>query len=157
MSDVHSSRSSLPILSLADDIAERTRDSVLLLGRIMLGWIFVQSGWGKVTNLHGFAAGMPKLGMPEIAGYIGGPLELAGGIAILLGLATRYATIAILIFTVVATFAVHAFWTYPAAQQPQQTIQFLKNLSIMGGLLVLFASGAGRMSVDNLLSRRQRA
>jgi putative oxidoreductase len=61
-----------------------------------------------------------------------------------------------LFFTVVASFSSHAYWSVPAAQRAGQSSSFWKNISIMGGLIVLFVSAAGRFSLDNLLFRKQR-
>lgn len=159
MSDVriHYSRSLHSLLAKLDGIANSSQDAVLLAGRVLLGWIFMQSGWGKLMNIQAFAAGLPKRGLPEFMGYIGAPVEFFGGVAILLGLGTRYAAIAILLFTIVATLSSHAYWTFPHEQQAQQNTQFFKNLSIMGGLILLFATGAGRISIDCLLRGKERA
>lgn len=159
MSDaqIHDPRSSHALLSKLDGIANCSQDAALLAGRVLLGWIFMQGGWAKLMNVQSFAAGLPRRGLPEFMGYIGAPVEFFGGVAILLGLGTRYAAIAILLFTIVATFSSHAYWTFPPEQQSQQATQFFKNLSIMGGLMLLFATGAGRASIDRLLRGKERA
>jgi putative oxidoreductase len=54
----------------------------------------------------------------------------------------------------VASFSSHAFWTYPEAQRAMQHTHFWKNMSIKGGFLLLFITGAGRYSVDYLLRKR---
>ena len=74
---------------------------------------------------------------------------------LLLGFATRYTTIVMLIFTIVAAFSSHAYWSAPEAQRVNQAIHFWKNVSIMGGIIVLFVSAAGRLSIDNWLRTRR--
>ncbi|HEY3244850.1 MAG TPA: hypothetical protein VGM03_16025 [Phycisphaerae bacterium] len=54
----------------------------------------------------------------------------------------------LLVFIVIATLKFHNFWTYPEAEQQNQMIHFLKNVAIMGGLLLLMAHGPGPISVD---------
>jgi putative oxidoreductase len=127
----------------------------LLVGRVLLGWIFVQSGWAKLWNMSGFAASMPRRGIPEFMGYIGAPVEFFGGLAILLGFGTRYAALLILLFTIVASFSTHAYWTFPEAQRGAQHTQFWKNTSMKGGLLLLFVVGAGRWALDWILFKRK--
>lgn len=127
----------------------------MLVGRVLLGWIFVQSGWAKLWNMSGFAASMPRRGIPEFMGYIGAPVEFFGGLAILLGFGTRYAALLILLFTIVASFSTHAYWTFPEAQRGAQHTQFWKNTSMKGGLLLLFVVGAGRWALDWILFKRK--
>jgi putative oxidoreductase len=51
-------------------IAAQWQDLLILLARVLLGWIFVMSGWGKLMNISGFAATMPRRGLPEFLGYV---------------------------------------------------------------------------------------
>ena len=84
-----------------------------------------------------------------------GSLEVAVGVALILGLATRYAAIVVFIFVLVATVIAHRYWTYPAEAQTAQFVQFTKNLAIMSGLLFVLVVGAGRFSVDAVLAKKQ--
>ena len=120
----------------------------------MLGWIFMQSGWRKLQDIPAFAATMPRRGLPEFMGYIAPPLEFIGGLAILAGIGTRYAALVILLFTIIATFSSHAYWSYPPAQQSSHASHFWKNVSMMGGILLLFVTAGGRLSLDWLLRRK---
>ncbi|WP_431855131.1 DoxX family protein [Azospirillum sp.] len=133
------------------------QDAALLVARVMLGAIFVQSGFGKLTNLAGFTEGLAKMGVPvpSVAGLVGACVEFFGGLAIVLGAWTWLAAILVAGFTVVATFLAHRFWDAPPEQRMMQNIQFMKNVAIVGGLLALLAAGAGRYSVDGLRRRRE--
>jgi putative oxidoreductase len=145
------------ILSRADGLAAVSQDFLLLLGRVLLGWIFVQSGWRKLMDIPGFVVTMPRRGLPDVLGYIAPPVEFFGGVLILLGLATRYTALLILLFTIIATFSSHRYWDFAdAAQRQQQHTQFWKNVSMMGGQVLLFVIGAGRYSLDRLLMRDRR-
>lgn len=140
--------SSHPYLSYTDGLASAWYDFVLLIGRILLGWIYVQSGWGKMSDIPGFAAKIANRGLPQFLGYMAAPVEFLGGLALLLGFATRYSALLVLLFTFVATLTSHAYWTFPEAQKAPQSTQFWKNVSMMGGLLILFATAGGRLSLD---------
>lgn len=133
-----------------DRTAVGSQDALLLLGRILLGAIFVQSGWGKLMNLAGFAASLEGQGLPFAFGLAiaGALVECFGGLAVVLGAWTRVAAFLVAGFTVVATLIAHRYWDYPPDGQAMQRIQFMKNLAIIGGFLTLIAAGAGRFSVD---------
>ena len=84
---------------------------------------------------------------------IGAVIEFFGGLALVLGAWTRPAAILVAGFTIAATLIAHRFWDVPTEQQAMQTIQFMKNLAIVGGLLGVVAAGAGRFSVDGFRQR----
>ena len=76
------------------------------------------------------------------------------GVTLILGFATRYAALLCLLFLIVGTALAHRYWEYPTAQVVAQYNNFIKNLAIFGGTLVLFVTGAGRFSVDQALSKK---
>jgi hypothetical protein len=81
--------------------------------------------------------------------YIAVPAEFFGGIALILGLATRYVVIVMIVFMLVATFSSHRYWEFTdAAVRRAQDSSFYKNLAMLGGFLFLFVAGSGRLSVD---------
>ena len=147
--------SSHPALSHLDSMATNQSDFLLLAGRILLGWIFLASGWAKINNIAGTTAYMAGLGLspPEACAYFASIVELVLGVALILGLATRYAGIAAFIWVLIATAIAHRYWTYPAAAQGAQYNNFLKNLAIMGGALYVFVYGAGSYSADAKLAK----
>jgi len=91
---------------------------------------------------------------PEIMAWFAGIVEVVLGAALILGIATRYSALAYFVWVVVATAIAHRYWTYPAVQQGGQYNNWLKNIAIMGGALYAFVAGAGRYSVDGMLSKR---
>jgi putative oxidoreductase len=121
-----------------------------LAGRILLALIFVESGWGKVTGFAGTVANMTAKGMPLTEFFAVGAIvvELGGGIALILGWHARWAALALFLFLIPATLIFHNFWAVDPAQVAGQTIHFLKNLCIMGGMLYVIAFGAGPASID---------
>jgi putative oxidoreductase len=147
--------SSHPALSGADGLAASTADIVLLIGRILLGWIFVRSGYGKIFNVEAVANSFPLRGLPPFLAYIAVPFEFFGGIALIFGLATRYVVLGFVIFMLVATFSSHRYWEFAdAAIRRNQDSSFYKNMAMLGGFFFLFVCGAGRLSVDSFLRRR---
>ena len=135
-------------------MTRNVQSAAALLGRLLLCAIFFESGFGKLTGWERTRQVMEARGMP--AAQLGLPVavvaELAGGLALLLGLRVRVGAVVLLAFLVPATFYFHNFWTYPAEQARGQMIHFFKNLAIMGGLLTVAAHGAGAWSLD---ARRQ--
>ncbi len=131
-------------------------DLILLLGRIALGAIFVKSGLQKLMALSAFAASLAGRGVPqsETWALIGATVEFVGGVLILTGFKTRYASLLMILFVIVATGISHRFWEYAEAARRLQESQFFKNLSIIGGFLLLFVTGSGRFGLDALLRRR---
>ena len=153
------SDSSHPLLSHTDDIAATTADAFLLIGRILIGWLFLVSSagiGGKLWNNAGFLGYLKNLGAPapEVSSWIGALVEFVIGAALILGIGTRYAALLCALFLIVATALAHRYWEYPAAQVVAQYNNFLKNLAVFGGALLIFAAGPGRFSVDRMLSKR---
>jgi len=135
----------------------KSDDVVLLLGRVALGAIFVKSGLQKLLALSVFAASLAQRGVPQSGMWavIGATVEFVGGILIITGFQTRYASLLMLLFVIVATGISHRFWEFADAARRTQESQFFKNVAIMGGFLLLFATGGGRFSLDALLKRRR--
>jgi putative oxidoreductase len=148
-------RSSLPALSHADRLAANTADIALLIGRILLGWIFVRSGYGKLFDIPGVAATFPPRGIPAFMAYISVPVEFFGGLALIFGLATRYVVMVMVVFMLVATFSTHRYWELTdAAARRAQDSNFYKNMAMLGGFFFAFICGAGRLSFDGWLRKR---
>lgn len=115
----------------------------------------MQSGWRKVMDVPGFVksslAGVP---FADVLGYVAAPIEFIGGVCIVLGLGTRYAALVIFVFTIAASLTSHRYWEFTGQAYRMQSTQFWKNVSMMGGLLLLFVTAGGRYSVDALLRRK---
>jgi len=129
----------------------------VLLGRVALGAIFVKSGLQKLMALSAFAASLASRGVPQssMLAVIGATVEFVGGIMIVTGFRARPASLLMILFVIVATGISHRYWEYAdtAARRAQES-QFFKNLSILGGFLLLYVCGPGRFSLDTLLRRR---
>lgn len=122
-----------------------------LAGRVLLALIFVISGLGKIPTWNQTAGYMSSRGMPLVPLFLIGAIciEVGGGLSVMLGFRPRIGAAALMVFLVPATLVFHNFWTYPPAEQQVQMAMFLKNLSILGGLLLVAAFGAGPASADS--------
>jgi putative oxidoreductase len=148
--------SSHSLLSWADGFATKSANILILLGRILLAWVFVGVAYGTIINFAGSLSYFTSLKLPAPALYtwVALVLELVISAGLILGIGTRYAAILIFVFVVVATAIAHRYWEYPAGpQQIGQYNNFLKNISIMGGALAIFVTGAGRFSLDHALTK----
>ncbi|WP_284338102.1 DoxX family protein [Comamonas sp. NoAH] len=130
-------------------------NTLALLGRVLMAWLFIPAGFSKIAGFNGAvgyaaSAGLP---MPEIGVAIGLLIELIGGVFLLIGFMTRPAAVLLALFTLVASFFFHAYWTLPADQASMQQLLFNKNIAVIGGLLGFAAFGAGALSVDAKRSR----
>jgi len=121
-----------------------------LAGRIALGLIFLWSGYGKLVNISGTVGYMNAYHLP-LAGvlvWLTVLLELIGAAMLFAGWKARWAALALAAFSLVSALIFHNFWAVPADQALNQTIHFMKNVAITGGLLQVFAFGAGRFALD---------
>jgi len=124
--------------------------SLTLLGRILLSLIFILSGIGKIGDWSGTASSMTAHGMSAVPLFLALAIlvEIGGGLSVLLGFKARWGALALICFLIPATVIFHNFWTFTGAEQRMQMISFLKNLAIVGGLLLLVLRGAGRPCID---------
>ena len=126
------------------------KDWTALLGRILLAGIFVISGFGKITGFEGTADHIASKGLPlpQVLTAIAILIEFGGGLAIVAGWKTRWAALAFIVFMIVITPIFHGYWAAPPDEVMNEQINFMKNVSILGGSLLLLAFGPGRYSVD---------
>ena len=131
---------------------------LLLAGRVLMGWIFVEAGWRKLMAMDPFIASLANRRVPyaSLLGWIGGAVEFFGGLALMLGFWTRCSALLMIVFVIVATLISHRYWelTDAAARRMQQS-HFAKNLTIIGGLVLMLVTGGGRLSWDGWRARRR--
>jgi len=120
-----------------------------LLGRILMAIIFVFSGIGKLTGFEGTVGYIASKGLPlpQLAAIAAIIVELGGGILLVMGWKARWAAGAMLVFTGMAALFFHNFWAASPDQAQNQLIHFMKNISMMGGLLFVVVYGGGPLSV----------
>jgi putative oxidoreductase len=145
-------------MTIANDVktgGEALQGYVLLAARLMLAPLFVYSGIGKILAFGLTASRLPGgeggLGTFLAAGAI--VLELGCSTALILGIWSRWASLLLIAFTIAATLMFHNFWASPAAQVQAQTINFLKNLGLIGALAMIAAFGPGPISLEDRWKR----
>ena len=140
--------------SRVDQFATSIADLLILIGRILLAWVFVGSAYGALLNFSGSVGYFRSLNLPVpyLFTMLTVALEVLLSVGLILGIATRYCAILTFLFVLSATAIAHRYWEYPAgSQQIGQYNHFLKNISIMGGALLILATGGGRFSLDRRL------
>jgi putative oxidoreductase len=125
-------------------------NALALLGRILLALIFVQAGFEKLMGFSGVVSSIAGKGlpMPEVLAVATVAIELGAGLLLVVGLKARWAAFLLFLFIIPVSLTFHNFWTMQGAQAAMNKIQFMKNVSIMGGMLLLAAFGPGRYSID---------
>jgi putative oxidoreductase len=133
------------------------------LGRILLPLMFIVSGIQKVMNVQGIAKLLVDSNVPipeqivpylgsipkyEALGYAVGAVEIICGLMILIGLKARWAAVVLIVFMACTIFYVHHFWDMEGLAFSDNQAQALKDLSIIGGLLLIAAIGSGPGAMD---------
>ena len=119
------------------------QDTLALVGRIMIAYLFIPAGFGKLMGFAGTVGYISSVGLPlpQVGAVIAIVVELGLGIALLLGYKTRIVAIVMALFTVATALFFHKYWSASDAMKMMQTINFNKNIAIAG-------FGAGRLSID---------
>jgi len=137
-------------------------DTIQLLSRILIATVFIIFGYLQFTNIAGYTANpnvvkfsgmVGGLLTPVVIAYLVAAIDLFGGLCVLVGYKARWASIVLLIFVILTLFVAHNFWVMEGATRTANQVNFYKNLAIMGGLLLIFAHGPGRYSLDARLAR----
>jgi putative oxidoreductase len=138
----------MPITTSATTII--THHGAALVGRVLLALLFIISGFGKIGGFEGITGAIASKGLPvpQVLAALTVLIELGGGLMLAIGWKARWAALAIAGFTLLASVLYHPFWAVPPEQYMNQFTAFWKNISIVGGMLLVFAFGAGRYSVD---------
>jgi putative oxidoreductase len=127
-----------------------TQSWTLLIGRILVGSLFLVFGIRAIMFYAGSVGYLTKLGFPapEAMNWLAIIIQIVCSILLIVGWKTQWASWLLLAFVVIATAMAHRFWEYDAAQYAIQLQHFTKNLAIIGGLLYFITFGAGAMSMD---------
>ena len=125
-----------------------TQNATVLIGRVLLATIFILSGFSKIGGYAGTVGYMEAKGVPGILLPLVILTELGGGLCILAGFQTRIVALLLAGFCLVSAVLFH----FQPADQGQM-VNFMKNLAIAGGFLVLMSNGAGAYSIDSMTKR----
>jgi len=131
------------------------KDIMDLIGRVLLAFIFLFEAYDSIAFFEQTKEQMVSHGINWnndilLLGAIF--MLILGGILILIGYRSSFGAILLLIYWIPVTFIVHSWWNEPPGPQRFHSIQFMKNLSIMGGLLIVIVNGSGRYSVRRLFA-----
>ncbi len=128
-----------------------TSAPLVATGRVLLALMFVLAGVSKLTGLAATTGYIASKGLPLPAALAlaTGLLELVAGLALAVGFKARIAAGALAAFTLLASVLFHNFWAMPAEQVMVNQLMFMKNLAVIGGLLLVVAWGAGPASIDS--------
>jgi len=123
---------------------------VFAVGRVALVALFIKSGAEKLIDPSGLTGMLAAKAfpMPKLFAYAAGIAEVGLGILVAIGWQARIAAFGLIAFTIVATLLAHGYWDMTGSARRANEAAFWKNLAIIGGLMMLIASGAGRFSVD---------
>lgn len=122
--------------------------SIELIARLFLAHIFLLAGLNKISGYEGTAGYMDSMGVPGGLLPLVIVLEIAGALALIVGFKVKWAAYALAGFTIVSAAIFHADFG-----DQTQMIMFMKNISIVGGLLLLSVHGAGELSLDSKLNK----
>lgn len=127
----------------------KASDYFNLLSRIMIVYLFIWAGIGKIEGYHETAGYMSSMHVSPYFLPLVILLELGGGIAIVFGFLTRFSAISMAFFSIIAAMIFHIDFS-----NEMQKLMFIKDVSIAGGLLLLASNGSGKISVDYLIKKK---
>jgi putative oxidoreductase len=127
-------------------------DELILAARLLLATLFLIFGWRKLKDYSGTVSQIVQLGgpMPRLAAAVAIFMELPVAFAIAVGAFTRPSALLLFLYTLGTALIGHRYWTVTGADRVDSMDGFYKDLSIMGGLLLLYITGAGKYSIDAL-------
>jgi putative oxidoreductase len=133
-------------------MAYSTNDGVILVARLLLAALYLIFGWRKLTDYSGTVSRMVQDGapLPALSAVIAIFMELPVAFAVAVGAFTRPSAVLLALYTLGTALIAHRYWTVTGSHKVDSMEEFYKNLSIMGGYLLLFISGAGKYSIDAL-------
>jgi putative oxidoreductase len=127
-------------------------DELILAARLLLAALFLIFGWRKLRDYSGTVSQMAQLGIPTpvLAAAVATFMELVVAFAVAVGAFARLAALLLGLYTLGTALIGHRYWTITGADRVDSMDGFYKNLSIIGGFLLLYITGAGKYSIDVL-------
>jgi putative oxidoreductase len=129
-------------------------DGLILAARLLLATLFLIFGWRKLRDFSGTVSQMQQLDVPTpiLAAGVATFMELPVAFAVAVGAFARPSALLMFFYTLGTALIGHRYWTITGADRVDSMDSFYKNLSIMGGFLLLYVTGAGKYSIDGLFS-----
>lgn len=130
-----------------------THDSIILTARLFLSLLFLIFGWRKLRDYAGTVAQIVqfRVPMPVAAACVAIFMEIPVALAIALGAFTRVSALLLVLYTISTALVGHRYWSMVGAERIDTMDAFYKNVSIMGGFLLIYVTGPGRYSIDALI------
>jgi putative oxidoreductase len=127
-------------------------DELTLAARLLLATLFLIFGYRKLKDYSGTVSQMVQLGvpMPILAAAVATFMELPVAFAVAVGAFARPSALLMFFYTLGTALIGHRYWTVTGPDRVDSMDGFYKNLSIMGGFLLLYIHGAGKYSIDVL-------
>ena len=122
-----------------------TDATLAVIARVLMAYIFIVAGWGKLTAYSATVGYMESMGVPSAMLPLTILVELVGGLALLFGFQARFAALGLGIFSLITAFLFHG--------GVEDGINFMKNFAMAGGLFFLMLHGAGKFSVDHMIEK----
>ncbi|QXW26069.1 DoxX family protein [Acinetobacter johnsonii] len=119
--------------------------AIALIARIFMAYIFLVAGWGKITAYSATVGYMESMGVPGAMLPLTILVEFGGGLALLFGFQARFAALGLAVFSLITAFLFHG--------GAEDSINFMKNFAMTGGLLFLMLQGAGKFSIDQAIEK----
>jgi putative oxidoreductase len=129
-------------------------DELILAARLLLTPLFLIFGWRKLRDYSGTVSQIVQLGapLPALAAAMAIFMELPVAFAVAVGAFARASALLMVLYTLGTALIGHRYWTIKGADRVDSMDGFYKNLSIMGGFLLLYITGGGKYSIDVLCS-----
>lgn len=135
-----------PNVVVKNIVNQPNTDAVLaLIARVLMAYIFIVAGWGKISAYSATVGYMESMGVPGALLPLTILVEFGGGLALLFGFQARFAAFGLGLFSVITAFIFH--------DGAQDSINFMKNFAMAGGLFFLMLHGAGKISLDHLIEK----
>lgn len=135
-----------PNVIVKNIVSQPNMDGALaLIARLLIAFIFLAAGWGKITGYAATVGYMESMGVPGALLPLTILVEFGGGLALLFGFQARFAAFGLGIFSIITAFIFH--------DGAQDMINFMKNLAMAGGLFFLMLHGAGKFSLDHVIEK----
>jgi putative oxidoreductase len=133
-------------------MTDEISNNIILTARLFLATLFLIFGWRKLRDYSGTVGQMVRDGVPTpvLATAVAIFMELPVALAVAVGMFTRPSAVLMVLYTLGTSLIEHRYWSMTRADQLASMEAFYKNLSIMGGFLLLYITGAGKYSIDAL-------
>ncbi len=142
-----------PNVAVKNVVTAPTAHAVIaLVGRLLMAYIFLMAGWGKINGYDATAGYMEMMGVPGGLLPLVILVEIGGGLALLAGFQTRIVALVLAIFTLVSGMIFHVGGATPA-EITNNSIHLMKNIAIVGGFLFVMLQGAGQFSIDHAIEK----